>query len=302
MCGAHLLTITLASFAVCVAPIYSPLRALRERRVCGAHLLTITLASLRSQVLNDSARINASLLAAGYLDTVLARQRYGVSRNCIVPEVSDQAEFRIVKGRHPLIPNAVPNEVALDDVARCLILSGPNSGGKTVILKMIGLHALMVNAGIPIQASAGTRVAVFPQVISDIGDNQVLDSKLSTYTSHLVTCKTILEKAPSLPSLVLLDEIGSGTDPEQGSALAIAVLEELCGNAGVRACVTTHYNAIKNLPEKVSPLWTRERGKKDGSDDHARPTIIRQAGSTTSAMRKSQMFRRAPIVKHAPPP
>eukprot|EP01038_Epipyxis_sp_PR26KG_P012193 gene12193-16336_t len=147
-----------------------------------------------------------------------------------------------------IFSSIIGNPIDLSETSSSLVISGPNAGGKTIILKTCGLFALMVTHGIPISARVGARVDVF-QVMADIGDIQSVSGDLSTFSGHLVICREILSKVKSYKgnSIVLLDEIGTGTDPAQGAALAQAILEELIDHTGTRVMVTTHYQRIKEL-------------------------------------------------------
>ncbi|KAG5180049.1 muts protein-like protein 1B muts-like ATPase [Tribonema minus] len=191
----------------------------------------------------------ASLSAAAEVDLACARARLGARLGGTIPEVGSEGAIRLRAVRHPVLAlrgkDPVPNDLELDAASQALVLTGPNAGGKTVVLKTLGLVALMARAGIPVPAARGARVDVFDPVLADIGDLQSVTGDLSTFSGHLMVCKAVLERARP-GALVLMDEMGSGTDPAQGVALAQALLEALL-DSGARVALTTHYLQLKEL-------------------------------------------------------
>lgn len=191
--------------------------------------------------------IEGDLQAVTEADSIFARAEYSHEIKGIKPELNAKGILEIIKGRHPLLDRkiAVPVSVSVGEECRFLVLSGSNTGGKTVTLKMCGLFPLMAACGIFVPASEGTRLSVFGGVYCDVGDSQSIEENLSTFSSHIANVKEILKKADS-DSLVLIDEPGGGTDPEEGQALATAVLSALVkrGSVGI---VTTHYGALKEF-------------------------------------------------------
>ncbi|CAN0136926.1 unnamed protein product, partial [Ectocarpus fasciculatus] len=195
-----------------------------------------------------------SLAAAAEVDLALARGRLGAKTGGTIPKVLNEGTIKLVNARHPVLllrgKAPVGNDMSLDASMQALILTGPNAGknyngGKTVVLKTLGLVALMARAGIPIPAAPGARVDLFDPVLADIGDLQSVTGDLSTFSGHLVVAKAVLSGARA-GSLVLMDEMGSGTDPMQGAALAQSLLEALV-DAGSRVALTTHYTQLKEL-------------------------------------------------------
>lgn len=181
------------------------------------------------------------------VDTYFARASYAYSLKCVKPELNDKGIVDIVKGRHPLLDRktAVPVSVSVGDGYDFLLISGANTGGKTVTLKMCGLFCLMAACGMFVPAEEGTRLAVFDGVYCDIGDSQSIEENLSTFSSHILNLKEIVNEAGN-NSFVLIDEPGGGTDPEEGQALARALIQSLV-KAGCRGIVTTHYSALKEF-------------------------------------------------------
>lgn len=214
--------------------------------------------SLTEQVWNNRHDLEQSVQAVGQLDLVLARCLLGQSWNGVIPDVQDEGVVSLKDAKHPVlllrgIPNVVGSDLDLGaDGNQGLVLTGPNSGGKTVILKLLGLLALMSRSGIPIPAqpsqpgdSARPRVDLFNPVLADIGDIQSVGGDLSTFSGHMLVCREVLANS-GRNSLVLMDELGSGTDPAQGVAIAQALLEALM-ETGCRVAITTHYMALKQL-------------------------------------------------------
>ena len=180
-------------------------------------------------------------------DSFYARAEYAYSVKGVKPALGGNGMVEIIKGRHPLLDakKAVPVTLSVGGEYRFLLISGANTGGKTVTLKMCGLFCLMAACGLFVPAAEGTRLAVFDNVWCDVGDSQSIEENLSTFSSHVAHLKEILEGATE-KSLVLIDEPGGGTDPEEGAALARAVLTDLL-RRGCRGIVTTHYSSLKEF-------------------------------------------------------
>ena len=195
-----------------------------------------------------------SLEALVVLDSLVARARYAIEFRCAAAELSDSTEgFSIVQGRHPLLMaqgiEVVPFDLEMSGNERTLLVSGPNTGGKTVLLKALGLFSALVQSGIPAPVDPGSRVAIFDNIYADVGDEQSILASLSTFSAHLKNLAEVLSSATT-HSLVLIDELGSGTDPTEGAALGGAILEALTAR-GTLSIATTHLGALKELATQV---------------------------------------------------
>jgi len=200
------------------------------------------------QELSERVRSHAAEIAndgwiIGHLDLIRAKVRFIQETGAVVPQVSEDQEIQLLHVRHPLVQNAVANDVHFGKDLTAIVITGPNTGGKTIMLKTLGLTQLMAQSGLPILADKGSRVGIFEEVFADIGDEQSIEQSLSTFSSHMTNIVDILGKV-NQNSLLLLDELGAGTDPQEGAALAMSILEDLRLRQ-VKTMATTHYPELK---------------------------------------------------------
>lgn len=204
------------------------------------------LAELAAMVAADGEALLRTHEALGRIDLALAKGRLSLEMDAVRPELNRDGWLQICQGRHPLLgSDVVPVDIHLGRAFDTLVITGPNTGGKTVSLKTVGLFALMTQAGLHLPAAPGTAISVYDAVFSDIGDEQSIEQSLSTFSSHMTQIIGILSRLQGR-SLVLLDEVGAGTDPAEGAALARAILEYLQA-AGAKTVATTHYSELKTF-------------------------------------------------------
>ena len=218
---------------------------LRELAVKEAEEIQIILANLSISCAEYIEQLRCDLKLLPYLDFIFAKANLAKKMKASMPEFNRERFINIKQGRHPLLngKKVVPIDVNLGKDFTLLIITGPNTGGKTVSLKTVGLLSLMGQAGLHIPALPGSQLGVFNEIFADIGDEQSIEQSLSTFSAHMVNTVNILEKADP-DSLVLFDELGAGTDPVEGAALGISILSFL-KNMGVRTMATTHYSELK---------------------------------------------------------
>ena len=224
------------------------------------------------QELSDLFRPHAAEIAnnawiIGHLDLVRAKVRFMQETGAVVSDLSEEQDIQLLSVRHPLIENAVANDLHFGPDLTEIVITGPNTGGKTIMLKTLGLAQIMAQSGLPILADKGSRVGIFSQIFADIGDEQSIEQSLSTFSSHMTNIVSILEQVDS-ESLVLLDELGAGTDPQEGAALAIAILEDLRLRQ-IKTMATTHYPELKAYG--IETDWV-ENASMEFDTDSLRPT------------------------------
>lgn len=218
---------------------------IRELQIQEQKEIEIILSNLSALLGENSGFIRSNYELMRDLDFIFARAHLALEMDAMRPQIADDGIIDIRRARHPLIPKkkAVPIDIRLGEDFDLLVITGPNTGGKTVSLKTSGLLVLMGLSGLHIPAGAGSRICMFEEVYADIGDEQSIEQSLSTFSSHMTNVVEFLKLADE-KSLVLFDELGAGTDPTEGAALAIAILDHL-HRRGIRTIATTHYSELK---------------------------------------------------------
>lgn len=218
---------------------------LREVRAKESAEIQRILQMLSSKIAQDEKIIKRDLMIITRLDSIAAAAKFSLDFECNAPEINEKGLIELNQARHPLLKeDPVPIDLKLGDDITTLVITGPNTGGKTVALKTVGLLTLMTQTGLHIPAAANSTVAVFKKIFADIGDEQSIEQSLSTFSSHMHRIREFLAESDD-STLVLMDELGVGTDPEEGAALGISILEKLQQKNAV-TIATTHYSQLKS--------------------------------------------------------
>lgn len=235
--------------------------------------------TLTGMILEKEREIGVAMETMLHYDVLFAKAKYGMLINGVIPILNEDYELILKNARHPLLGNdAVPLSISLNRSERALVITGPNTGGKTVTLKTVGLLVMMAQTGLMIPAEEGSSLHLFSKVFVDMGDGQSMDENLSTFSSRLNNIIHILEETND-NTLVLLDELGSGTDPHEGMALAQVILEQLV-NKGATMLATTHYSELKSLAQKKEGFLN---GSMEFDIDSLQPTyrlLLGEAGNS----------------------
>lgn len=218
---------------------------LRQHQIAERTEIERILAELSAELAPYQREILHNAYVIGMMDFMNAKARFGKELQAIVPAINTDNHVVFKQARHPLIDQekVVPNDIAIGEDYQAVVITGPNTGGKTITLKTLGLLQIMGQSGLPILVDEESQMGIFKEIFADIGDEQSIEQSLSTFSSHMTTIVDVLKKVDHT-SLVLFDELGAGTDPQEGAALAIAILDEL-GARSAYVMATTHYPELK---------------------------------------------------------
>ena len=218
---------------------------LNQKRIEEKNEISRLYRELSKEVKPYTTAIRQNAWLIGHIDLIRAKYLYLTKHKATIPALTEEKDITLFEARHPLIDSStvVANDIKFSADLNTIVITGPNTGGKTITLKTVGLLSALAQSGLPILAGEGSRVHLFDEIFADIGDEQSIEQSLSTFSSHMTNIVHILEKADD-NSLVLFDELGAGTDPKEGAALAIAILEQL-RRAEIKTIASTHYPELK---------------------------------------------------------
>ncbi|MDM5312482.1 endonuclease MutS2 [Peribacillus frigoritolerans] len=256
------------------------------------------LATLSGTVFEQLKPIKINIELISQYDMIFAKAKFSKSMDAIEPKINDHGYIKLTGSKHPLLPqDSVPLDFEIGKDYRSLIITGPNAGGKTVVLKTIGILTLAVMSGLHVAGKEGTELAVFDQVFVDIGDNQSMENALSTFSSHMKNISEIMG-AITNNSLLLFDEIGSGTEPNEGAALAISILEEFY-QRGCITVATTHYGEIKRYSEIHSDFKNAAMQFNSETLEPKYKLLIGQSGESNALWIAKKMNVREKVLQKA---
>ncbi|GGA40554.1 endonuclease MutS2 [Psychrobacillus lasiicapitis] len=256
------------------------------------------LATLSGSILEQTSQININIELIAQYDMIFAKAKFSKTMDGIEPKLNNHGYIKLISCKHPLLTgNIVPLDFEIGKDYRSLIITGPNAGGKTVVLKTIGILTLAIMSGFHIAAAEGTELAVFNQIFVDIGDNQSIENSLSTFSSHMKNISEIMN-ASTNNTLLLFDEIGSGTEPNEGAALAIAILEEFY-QMGCMTVATTHYGEIKRYSEMHSDFMNAAMQFNSEALEPMYKLLIGKSGDSNALWISKKMNLREKVLQKA---
>lgn len=256
------------------------------------------LADITNLIFEKLKEIKINIEVIAEYDMIFAKAKYSKANDGIKPKINNHGYINIVGGKHPLLKGKiVPLDFKIGKDYRSLIITGPNAGGKTVVLKTVGLLTLATLSGFHITAKEGTNISVFENIFVDIGDNQSIENALSTFSSHMKNLSNIINKS-NKSTLILCDEIGSGTDPNEGAGLAIAILEELY-HKGCITVATTHYGEIKNFSERHSDFENAAMQFENDTLEPLYKLLIGKSGESNALWISKKMGIRDSVLERA---
>lgn len=256
------------------------------------------LATLTGAIHESLHEISINIECISQYDMIFAKAKYSKSTDAIEPKINNHGYIKLINCKHPLLEGSiVPLDFEIGEDYRSLVITGPNAGGKTVVLKTIGILTLAVMSGFHIMAKQGTEMAIFDHVFVDIGDNQSIENALSTFSSHMKNISQIMNTATN-NTLLLFDEIGSGTEPNEGAALAIAILEEFY-HMGCITIATTHYGEIKRYSEMHADFMNAAMLFNSAELKPMYKLLIGKSGESNALWISSKMNIRENVLKRA---
>lgn len=256
------------------------------------------LATLSGMVLENIYNIKINMELISQYDMVFAKAKFSKSIDGIEPKLNDHGYIHLVNCKHPLLTGqVVPLHFKIGQEYRSLIITGPNAGGKTIVLKTIGLLTLATMSGLHIAGDKGTEIAIFENVFVDIGDNQSIENALSTFSSHMKNLSEIMRMSNN-NTLLLFDEIGSGTEPNEGAALAISILEELYF-AGCITIASTHYGEIKRFSEMHDDFMNAAMQFNSETLEPLYKLVIGKSGESNALWIANKMSVKEHVLKRA---